>query len=374
MRASFLLISFVFSLFHLSSQNKSDSLYFTGDIGTWLHSNNNYPLSLGARIVPSLTYDYLSENKHKFSVNAAAYAWGVINTNFDDYNSDGEISLYRLAGSYSYDNFSFSLGLQDISFGSARMLRPLMWFDLLDPRDPMKITDGVYSAYGTYTFSNSSKLSLWSLYGNDNLRGWDWSPSVPTIPEFGGRYKYPFERGHMAFSYHHRMINVEQESQSTVLGERKYGFDMRLNYTFGAWVEASWNNINNKGLYLFSNQSLLTIGIDREIEVGNGLYFAFEHMLVSYHQSAFSFDNSSNISALEVSYPISNRDKFKSIIFYDWDNKQGYTFVEWERTFKRLSAHLMAYVNADDTRLPNLRNLKNMYQGPGIQLMFVYRF
>ena len=66
-----------------------------------------------------------------------------------------------------------STGLQKINFGSAVLLRPLMWFDSLDPRDPLQLTDGVYAVLLRYYFPNNANLWAWALYGNDSPKGWE---------------------------------------------------------------------------------------------------------------------------------------------------------------------------------------------------------
>ena len=72
---------------------------------------------------------------------------------FDEAHSDGGLKPYRLWTRYSSDQFELRLGLQKINFGSASMLRPLMWFDQMDPRDPLHLTDGVWASAGTLLFS-----------------------------------------------------------------------------------------------------------------------------------------------------------------------------------------------------------------------------
>ena len=67
---------------------------------------------------------------------------------------------------YSSDQFELRLGLQKINFGSASMLRPLMWFDQMDPRDPLHLTDGVWGLLARYYFLNNANIWLWGLYGN----------------------------------------------------------------------------------------------------------------------------------------------------------------------------------------------------------------
>jgi hypothetical protein len=53
--------------------------------------------------------------------------------------------------------FEARVGLQQISFGSASIFRPLMWFDGLDARDLMQFTNSVYGALARYlTAGNAS--------------------------------------------------------------------------------------------------------------------------------------------------------------------------------------------------------------------------
>jgi len=59
--------------------------------------------------------------------------------------------------------------LQKINFGSATLFRLLMWFDRIDPRDPLKLTDGVYGLLLRYYFHNNTNIWLWGLYSITNL-------------------------------------------------------------------------------------------------------------------------------------------------------------------------------------------------------------
>ena len=71
---------------------------------------------------------------------------------------DGKVKLYRGWGRVSNDRAEVRVGLQKINFGSAMMLRPLMWFDSMDPRDPLQMTDGVWGAMGRYYFNNNANV------------------------------------------------------------------------------------------------------------------------------------------------------------------------------------------------------------------------
>jgi len=122
--------------------------------------------------------------------------------------SDSKIKPYRLWIRLSSERFELRAGLQKINFGSASALRPLMWFDHLDPRDPLQLTDGVYGLLGRYYFQNNANAWLWVLWGNDKTIGWETVPAVRKIPEFGGRMQFPVPKGEVAFSYHHRTANL----------------------------------------------------------------------------------------------------------------------------------------------------------------------
>ncbi|GAI27146.1 unnamed protein product, partial [marine sediment metagenome] len=59
-----------------------------------------------------------------------------------------------------------------------------MWFDRIDPRDPLQLTDGVYGLLLRQYFLNNANIWVWGLYGNDDLRGWEYLPSEAKSVEF----------------------------------------------------------------------------------------------------------------------------------------------------------------------------------------------
>lgn len=66
---------------------------------------------------------------------------------------------FRFSGQLSGRVSELRLGLQKINFGSAQLFRPLMWFDKMDPRDPLQMTDGVWGALYRYYFRNNGGTS-----------------------------------------------------------------------------------------------------------------------------------------------------------------------------------------------------------------------
>src|SRR5690606_2983707 len=63
-----------------------------------------------------------------------------------------DILPYRLWFRYSNHTQEYRLGLQKINFGSATLFRPLMWFDQMNPEDPLQMTQGVWGALFRYYF------------------------------------------------------------------------------------------------------------------------------------------------------------------------------------------------------------------------------
>ncbi|MFO7659429.1 MAG: hypothetical protein R6V77_00785, partial [Candidatus Cloacimonadaceae bacterium] len=59
----------------------------------------------------------------------------------DDFMQRGK--LYRLWVKAGTPQLEARLGLQRLNFGSAQILRPLQWFDNLDPTDILERTEGV---------------------------------------------------------------------------------------------------------------------------------------------------------------------------------------------------------------------------------------
>src|SRR6056297_139890 len=115
-------------------------------------------------------------------------AWGALSySSENEITTDQQISPYRLWAKLSGNQFELRAGLQKINFGSARMIRPLMWFDRMDPKDPLQLTSGVYGLLGRYYFLNNANIWAWALYGNNETKGLEIVPSVKNSFEYGGR-------------------------------------------------------------------------------------------------------------------------------------------------------------------------------------------
>lgn len=354
-----------------------DSLTFKGQLSAWALYNGglDLPVYMGGRYIPQLNYEIKLKNDRLIDFEASANLNGNFGFHpFDTLDENGTLKPYRLWVRYSAPQFEFRVGLQKINFGSASLLRPLMWFDRVDPRDPLNLTDGVWGALGRYYFLNNANIWFWVLYGNDDPKGWEMAGSNSEHPEIGGRFQSPIPAGEAGISYHHRISDTRNlEGFVPVFAkvkENRIGLDVRLDMLVGTWLEASWVN-SGENLGSFTNQELFNLGIDYTFGIGNGLYLIFEQLLISYDEKAFSFENATTFSLLSLSYPLGLFSNIQGIVYYDWDNSNLYNFINLQRDFRQFSIYLMAYWNPEYYRIPTQETEQNLYAGRGIQLMFV---
>jgi hypothetical protein len=377
-RANAILLVMIWLITELSAGCQvEDSLVFKGQVSAWMlyNKSTDFPLNLGSRYIPQINYDLQFRNDHKLDFEVSAN----INGNarfalFDSVKTMGQIKPYRFWARYSTRQFEIRLGLQKINFGSASLLRPLMWFDQVDPRDPLKLTDGVWGVLGRYYFLNNANIWIWGLYGNKDPKGWEIAGTNRHYPEVGGRLQLPVPKGEAAISYHYRIADTENAGvlmpHFTKVQENRIGFDIKLDLVVGFWVEGSWVT-ENQDLGIFTNQEIINTGIDYTFGIGNGLYAVCEQLLASSDQRAFDFQNTSSFSLLSLSYPLGLSDKIGGIVYYDWKKSNAYNFLSWNRQFKNLTLYIMAYWNPENSRIPTHDDGQNLFAGRGIQAMLV---
>ncbi len=355
-----------------------DSLSFQGQVSAWMlyNDNNGLPVYTGGRYIPQINYSLFLRNDHLIDFEASANINGNLGFNpFDTLKADGQIKSYRLWARYSTKQFEVRAGLQKINFGSASILRPLMWFDQVDPRDPLQLTDGVWGVLGRYYFLNNTNIWLWGLFGNKDPKGWELISTNTSYPEFGGRIQVPVPRGEAALSYHHRVADSgnmgESVPQYSEIQENRVGFDIKLDVTVGLWLEGSWVT-KNKNIGAYTNQELLNIGSDYTFGIGNGLNLTFEQLFSSNGEEPFEFRNTTSFSLLSLSYPLGIFDNISGIVYYDWKNSKIYNFINWEKQFNNITMYIMGFLNPVDYIIPTQVSDQNLYAGKGIQIMLVF--
>ena len=406
----FILIGFPL---HLTLAQVGHSLQFRGQASAWTNFNpgNDLPLWFGGRYLPELHYVLESSEKPVFDIELSAHLNGLAGMKFpDSLDAEGRLKPYRAWIRYTTSKMEIRLGMQKINFGSANMLRPLMWFDQVDPRDPLQLTDGVWGILGRYYFLNNANIWLWGLYGNKELKAWEFSTTSERTPEFGGRVQLPVPRGEMAMTYHHRKSDFDLQAAGADhflkniknlqptgdllyntwtydctfmpissrdadkyqrLPENRIGIDAKWDLGPGIWTEGTWTGQRNLPGIL-QHQHLLNVGVDYTFALGNGLYMAFEQLLMAFGERIMQFDTSVYFSALSASYHLSLSDHITAIIYRDWTNKNQYHFLNYQRKYNKLSFYVMAFLNPDIVSLPQQSEAVKLFSGKGLQFMIVY--
>lgn len=338
-------------------------------------SDNEFDWFTGARYIPDLSYNIHLDSIHNLDFNVAVNLdASVLFHPFDASESRVNLDLYRAWLRYSGDQYEVRLGLQQIDFGAAIILRPLQWFNQIDPRDPLKLTNGVYGALGRYYFPNNANIWLWALYGNEKIKGFEVFETAKNIPEFGGRLELPVPKGEIAFSFHHRTATSENSihfPQHKYIEENRFGLEGKWDVEVGLWFEAT-QTIKNEDLGILTNQTLLNVGTDYTFGIGNGLNISTEHLIASFDQDAFEFSNSVNTTVLQANYPLGLFDAITAMYYYNWSSQNNTVFINYEHQFSKLTGYVMAYYNTDIPQTIQENNLTNNFTGPGIRLMLVY--
>ena len=355
-----------------------DTLIFTGQLSAWglYNQMNSVPVYGSLRYIPTLNYAIKLQNNRQFDFEGSANAFGVLGIRpFDETHSDGSLQPYRAWARYSSRYLEVRVGLQKINFGSATLLRPLMWFDQLDPRDPLQLTNGVWGALVRYYFPNNANLWLWSLYGNNKPRPWAMDLTNPDQPEFGGRFQSPIPKGELGITFHHRVTDFQGSDLSVLpyheADENRIGLDGKWDLGVGLWFEGTLVH-KSKDAGILTNTEILNLGTDNTFAIGNGLNIVFEQLLLSYDRKALTFSNPISFSGLSLSYPIGMLDNLNLISYFSWTNNTSYNFLNFKRQFDKITFYIMAFWNPRNYQLPQQVNAGNYYSGKGIQLMLVF--
>lgn len=355
-----------------------EPLRFKGQLSAYTHINagNAYPWWNGGRYLPQVNLEFPGSEGRLIDFEASANIYGNVGIRqFDEFSTGGNIKPYRLWARYSTSQIEIRGGLQKINFGSASILRPLMWFDQMDPRDPLQLTDGVWGVLGRYYTLNNSTFWLWALYGNDKPKGWEAIKTNARIPEAGGRIQLPAGSGEAAFSYHYRVADsrdlAEEQLRHKQVPEHRLGFDARFDRVVGYWAEASWKTMG-RDMGMLTNQEILNLGMDYTFAWGNGLTVVYEQLFAAYDEKPFRFSETISFSLLNASYPIGMFDNISYILYFDWRNGAAYNFVNWQKQFNSLTVHLMGYINPKSYRIPTVTSQEMLFAGSGLQVMLVF--
>ena len=291
--------------------------------------------------------------------------------------NDMELKPYRASFRLASDVFEARVGLQKISFGTATLFRPLMWFDKIDPRDPLQLTDGVYGLLMRYYFLDNANIWLWGLYGNNETKGWETVPTQKKTIEYGGRLQMPFWNGEGGFSYHHReadlsnLPGIPTDSGGYSVPENRFALDGKWDIGIGLWFEAAIIH-EQTDIPGMKYQRLWTIGADYTFDIGNGLTVLTEYFRDEDPNNVFDSAVGIGFSGLSLNYSVGTLDRISAILYRDWTDQDWYRLLTLQRTYDNWIIYLIGFWNPNTIQLYQTPGSNSLFAGNGIQLMIVF--
>lgn len=334
---------------------------------------------VGLRYIPEFTLALQPSETFTLDTELSAHAFGTARfEQIDDVETSGDIKPYRMWLRLSLTQFEARLGLQKINFGSATLLRPLMWFDRLDPRDPLQLTDGVYGLLLRYYFINNTNIWAWGLYGNTEPKGREIFSTQDDSVEYGGRLQVPLFKGEIAATYHHRRAEIQFPStaflpEPQAAPEDRYALDGKWDIGIGIWFEAALTHQRNQFLPLPWQRAWNT-GLDYTFDIGNGLYVLGEHYNLTRTGEAFDAGEDINFSAVLLRYPLGLLDEITGIVYYDWENEEWYRFFSWQRTYDKWRINVIGFWNPENFQIYPNASGTNPFVGNGFQVTIVFNY
>lgn len=377
-----ILLLFLLTSCYSIAQKDSAKVTFNGQLTTRgiVQFEDPAAFQLGGRFVPTLLGNFNPAPNKKIDFEASMNIVG--SANFTESRSDsvsGQFKPYRVWARYSSEHWELRLGLQKINFGSAKIFRPLMWFDRVDVRDPLQLTDGVYGALGRYYFSNNSNIWMWTLIGNKKPKGFETTGSAKWIPELGGRFQLPAGPGELAVSSHYRKVDVHHSNitalESDLLNETRIGLDGKWDLGIGLWFESSVTHLQANPDNIPRFQDSWNLGADYTFGIGNGLGATLEYFRYHVGDEFLVKGTTLNLIGSLFTYPVSILDNISAMVYVVPEPGLVYNYLSWTRTYDNWSFYAIGYWNPESFNLITSTSPgKNLFNGKGFELMVNYNF
>jgi len=371
----FLLLEFVVKV-------HGQTIDFSGEIAaqTFFFRAGDLPVKFGLRYIPSLDANGKISSKGSVGISVAAHVFEalILNTHHS-YQNSHSFNWYRYWIRYATPKLEIRLGNQKINFGSAKLFRPLMWFDRLDPRDPLQLTNGVKALLVRTYFPDNATIWLWGLVGNRGTKGIELFSTAEGKPEFGGRIQIPFFAGELALTAHHRWVQFGDFSMpfsitgsSSIFRENRLAVDGAWDIGAGFWFESALFSYEKAGMP-FQWRQMGTVGLDYTFPVGNGLYVLEENFIQGFSTSVTHLQKKRLYSGILVTYPLNLLDEIMTISTYDWSGRRFFHYLSWKRTTDRWQVNLAVFFIPRNTRVWGNPGL-SAFNGNGFQILVVYTY
>lgn len=361
----------------------AQTLTLQGQLSSWFTLADTQPSTsvVGVRYLPTLSIEHALPQSRLVDgeVSINAYGFGE-SRSWDGVDTEGNIKPYRGWVRFKSPRFEARAGLQKINFGSALLLRPLRWFDSVDPRDPLQLTDGVYALLLRGYLPRNVTAWGWGLYGNEQRKGLELNPTRARTPEYGGRLEAPLFKGAIAGSLHHRQADLSKglaiagDNEDTHSRETRYGADGKWDVGIGVWFEGEVVRQRRPAQPAAASEAL-TVGADYTFAVGNGLHVLAESFIQELPPAILGARVSQRFAAATVSYPLGIIDSLSGIVTVDTRRSELYRFVNWQRTFDRWQFYFMGFWNPLQVAAAPPADTnpgRNLLSGKGLQILAVF--
>lgn len=323
---------------------------------------------IGLRYIPDLTKRGTLSADLTWDFNLSANLYANYQNQRDDHYYH-ETKFYRANLRFKTLQSDTQMGLQQINFGPALLLRSLRWFDQVNPTDPLKLTQGVKGLRYRYFFPNNANVWLWGLYANKDPKGYERVASKAYTPELGARYQFPQGPGELGLSLHARKterMGFSADDLGHDLIEKRYAIDGKWDIGPGVWfeyvdVDQGANTADNNWF------SMLTLGSDYTFAYGNGVTVVLEHLLSAESDKPLTWNRSTQTSAMQLSYPLNILDALSLLFYYSWEQQQAFEFARWNRTYDNWSISAGVFTSSGDASLAS----SSIY-GDGVQVLLVF--
>jgi hypothetical protein len=353
---------------------RAQAVTLTGQASAWLTSKPDTAVisQTGLRYIPEVVVRHPlgGDWGATLDLSANGYATG-------DYGQgrgaqfDGTVKPYRAWLRVATHTLETRVGLQKINFGSATLFRPLMWFDRVDPRDPLQLTDGVWGALARYYFLNNTNVWGWALYGNTGPKGWEAVPTEPRSVEYGGRLQTPVPAGEVGAAFDRRSAELRALPGGTFVPEDRWGLDGKWNLGVGLWGEAALVH-QRTTLAIPHYQRFWTLGADYTLGVGNGLYVLAEYARIEAPASPLGGGPFSGFSGLLLNYPVGLVDRISAIVYRGWQQHQWFRILTWQRTYDAWTLYMLGFWNPSQVQAVLPQQQSQSFAGSGLELMVTF--
>ena len=347
---------------------------FSGQLSAWLTSKPESALvsQTGLRYLAELAlHDSLGGGlATELDLSANAFGTGSFRRG-SAARFDATVKPYRAWLRVATPTFEARIGLQKINFGSAMLFRPLMWFDRVDPRDPLQLTDGVTGVLARYTLLNNTNVWGWALAGRAAPKGWETAPTKAGSVEYGGRVQAPVPAGEVGVTYHHREADLRSLLNGTFVPEDRLGLDGKWDLGVGIWGEAALVH-QRTDLTASRYRRFWTVGIDYTVRVGNGLYVLAEYSRLEAPASPLGSGTGTGFSGLHLNYPLGILDRVTAVVYRDWRADQWFRILTWQRTYDAWSLYLLAFWNPAKSPGLQAQSQSQAFAGRGLQCLVAF--